>query len=323
MVQQGFGCMGITAFYGGTLEQADGVALLQGVLAEGVTHFDTAEMYRSSFKADDPDVKYNEHVVGAFAEAVGRDKVFIATKLFPGLHGDTGMTTDGALASLDASLERLGTDYVDLWYLHRLPSNHDVKVFMTAAKAAVEAGKVKAVGLSEASAPKIREAHAIHPVAYIQQEWSLLTRNAEELLLPTCKELGITLVAYSPLARNLLANVPTEPPNDWRAKLPRYSPGALAKNAELLGKVREMADSKGCSAAQLSLAWLLEKSRTMGVTCIPIPGTTKLAHARDNIAAEKIRLTTEEMSRLEEIGATVEGDRGGEDYKKMGIEAQL
>jgi aryl-alcohol dehydrogenase-like predicted oxidoreductase len=120
-----------------------------------------------------------------------------------------------------------------------------------------------------------------------------------------------------------LANIPTEPPNDWRAKLPRYSPEALAKNAELLGKVREMADSKGCSAAQLSLAWLLEKSRTMGVTCIPIPGTTKLAHARDNIAAEKIRLTAEEMSRLEEIGATVEGDRGGEDYKKMGIEAQL
>mmetsp|Transcript_22138 Transcript_22138/g.55814 ORF Transcript_22138/g.55814 Transcript_22138/m.55814 type:complete len:324 (-) Transcript_22138:960-1931(-) len=323
MVRQGFGCMGITAFYGAPLDEAAGVALLKDVLAEGVTHFDTAEMYRSSFKPADPDCKYNEHVVGAFAKEVGRDKVFIATKLMPSMHGGDDMTVETASASLNASLERLGTDYVDLWYLHRLPSNHDVTVFMNAAKAAVAAGKVKAIGLSEASAPKIREAHAIAPVSFIQQEWSLLTRNLEELVLPTAKELGITVVAYSPLARNLLASVPTEPPTDWRAGLPRYSAEALAKNAELHAKVVDMAQAKGCSAAQLSLAWLYAKAMALGVDVIPIPGTTNIAHARENIAAESIILTPEEMVALEEIGATVEGDRGGESYKEMGIEGQL
>lgn len=167
------------------------------------------------------------------------------------------------------------------------------------------------------------QAHAIAPVSYIQQEWSLLTRNLEELLLPTAKELGITVVAYSPLARNLLAAVPTEPPSDWRARLPRYSPEALAKNAELQAKVAAMAKTKGCTAAQLSLAWLFAKAKALGVSVIPIPGTTKIAHARDNIAAEGILLSLEEMAALEEIGATVEGDRGDESYKKMSLEGQL
>lgn len=167
------------------------------------------------------------------------------------------------------------------------------------------------------------QAHAIYPVSYVQQEWSLMTRNLEDLLLPTCKELGITIVAYSPLARNLLATVVTEPPQDWRKDLPRYSPGSLAKNAELVQKITKMAEAKGCTSAQLSLAWLFEKAKALGVSVIPIPGTTKIAHAKDNIASEKISLTAEEVSQLEEIGAAVEGDRGNDSYTKMGIEGQM
>jgi aryl-alcohol dehydrogenase-like predicted oxidoreductase len=325
MVHQGFGCMGISAFYGAPLPEADGVQLLEGVHGLGVRHFDTAEAYRSGkpFEPPTPETQYNEVVVGKFAQKVGRNNVFIATKYFPGLHEDTA-APDVVLKALDESLARLQTDYVDVYYLHRLPGDHDVVGFMTAMKAAVAAGKVRAVGLSEASAPKIREAHAIHPVKYIQQEWSLMTRNLEDAIVPTCVELGITVVAYSPLSRNLLAGITTEPPKDWRASLPRYSPENLARNLRLVADVQAVAQAKNCTAAQLSLKWLFQKAKAMGVTVIPIPGTTKLQHAKDNAAAEAITdLTAEEMAKLETIAAAVEGERYEAGFLKRGVEGQL
>jgi aryl-alcohol dehydrogenase-like predicted oxidoreductase len=195
---------------------------------------------------------------------------------------------------------------------------------MTAMKAAVAAGKVRAVGLSEASAPKIREAHAIHPVKYIQQEWSLMTRNLEDAIVPTCAELGITVVAYSPLARNLLAGITTEPPKDRRAVMPRYSPENLTRNLQLVADVQAVAQAKNCTAAQLSLKWLFQKAKAMGVTVIPIPGTTKLQHAKDNAAAEAITdLTAEEMAKLETIAAAVKGERYEPSFLKLGVEGQL
>jgi len=213
---------------------------------------------------------------------------------------------------------------VDIYYLHRLPSNHDVVGFMTAMKAAVAAGKVRAVGLSEASASKIREAHALHPVKYIQQEWSLMTRNLEDAIVPTCAELGITVVAYSPLSRNLLAGITTEPPADWRASQPRYSPENLARNLRLVADVQAVAQAKNCTAAQLSLKWLFQKAKALGVAVIPIPGTTKLQHAKDNAAAEAITdLTEEEMAKLETIAAAVVGERYEAATLKSGLEGQL
>jgi len=160
-------------------------------------------------------------------------------------------------------------------------------------------------------------------VSYIQQEWSLLTRNLEDLVLPTCKELGIIVVAYSPLARNLLANVPTETPRDWRGQNPRYSAENLKANAKVFAQVKAMGERKGCSAAQLSLAWLLAKAKALGVTVIPIPGTTKLKHGKENLVAETISLTEEEMGQLEKIAEAVAGARGNVEYHKMAIEGQL
>ena len=157
----------------------------------------------------------------------------------------------------------------------------------------------------------------------MQQEWSLLTRNLEDSIVPVCAELGISIVAYSPLARNLLANIPTETPTDWRASNPRYSAENLKANKVVFDKVSAMAEQKGCTAAQLSLAWLLSKAKALGVAVIPIPGTTKLKHAKDNIASESISLTAEDMTLLEEIGAAVAGARGDESYQKLAIEGQL
>eukprot|EP00667_Euglena_gracilis_P012852 EG_transcript_13231 len=324
MVQQGFGCMGITAFYGTPMVEADGVALLEQVYKLGVRHFDTAELYRSCspFEAPTPETQYNEAVVGKFAQKVGRANVFIATKYMPFMHGDN-CSAENVAAALDASLERLQTDYVDVYYLHRLPSDHNVADFMKAMVTAVAAGKVRHVGLSEAIGAKIREANAIHPVSYIQQEWSLLTRNLEAEVVPTCAELGITVVAYSPLARNLLTGAVTEAPQDWRATLPRYSPENLQRNLQLVADVAAIAKAKSCTVGQLSLAWLLQKGKQLGVTVIPIPGTTKIQHAKDNLAAEEVKpLTEAEMAQLEAIAGEVAGQRCHEEHVKFNVEAQ-
>eukprot|EP00668_Euglena_longa_P036764 GGOE01047270.1.p1 GENE.GGOE01047270.1~~GGOE01047270.1.p1 ORF type:complete len:337 (-),score=122.68 GGOE01047270.1:390-1313(-) len=307
------------------MPEAEGVALLEGVHALGVRLFDTAELYRSGnpFEPPTPETQYNEVVVGKFAQKVGRANVFVATKYMPMFHGDN-CSVENVTAALDASLQRLQMDYVDIYYLHRLPSNHDVVDFMKAMAIAVAAGKVKHVGLSEAVGSKIREAHAIHPVSYVQQEWSLMTRNLEADIVPTCAELGITVVAYSPLSRNLLSGVVTEPPKDWRGSLPRYSPENLQKNLKLVEDIAAIAKERNCTPAQLSLAWLLQKGKQLKVNVIPIPGTTKIQHAKDNVAAEQVGILTEaEMQRLEAVAEAVEGDRYEAVSVKSAMEGQL
>lgn len=246
----------------------------------------------------------------------------VATKFMPFKWGSK-CDYETVKKSLLGSLDRLGLSYVDLYYIHRQVSLESSLEFAASAKRLKEEGLIKGVGFSEVCGAWIRELNSVVKLTAVQQEWSLVTRNLEEEMVPVCKELDIRIVAYSPLARNLLAVELTETPKDWRGSLPRYQPGNLAKNAALLAEVVALAKTKGCTAAQLSLAWLLEKGAQLGVTVVPIPGTTSLQHATDNINSANINLNDADMAVLEELGAKVSGLRADERYMKMGIEGQL
>jgi len=311
----GFGCMGITAFYGASMEDDKAVELLKAAYDMGYRHFDTAEVYKS-------ETKHNEEQLAPFLKTVPRESFTIATKFWPTAHS---CDVAGVTEAVDASLKRLGLDYIDLYYCHRPQETlEQAEQWMRSMKEVVASGKVKYVGLSEFNPEWTRKLHAIHPVAAMQIEWSLITRNlVEEILLETCKELKIGIVAYSPLARNLLAAPPTDVPEDWRAKQPRYSPENLKRNQELCQKIEELGKARGASAAQLSLAWLYYKAEQLGLDTIAIPGTTKIANAKTNIDSVGITITKEDATVLEELAQLVAGNRGNEQYEGMSIEGNM
>jgi aryl-alcohol dehydrogenase-like predicted oxidoreductase len=319
----GFGCMGITAFYGAAMEDEKAVALMRAVFDRGCKMFDTAEIYRSDFpKPPNENSKWNEEVVGKFIATVDRSAVKVATKYMPmGRNGDLKCVTE----ALDASLARLGTDYVDVYYLHRMPSDglSGLLRWMHSCKQLVTAGKIRNIGLSEVSPDWLRQAHNIHPVHCIQQEWSLLTRNAEESLIPTCAELGVGFVAYSPLARNLLSDDLKAPPSDWRATNPRYSAENFAANRALLANLESLRTAKNASTTQLSLAFLYKMAEKKGLNFAAIPGTTKIANFESNYAALAIDLSDDEMSLLSSLADNVAGARGDAGYIQRGFESQL
>lgn len=282
-----------------------------------------AEIYKSGdIFADNPGDKWNERQLGLYLKTVPRDSFTVASKFFP-YKWDQKCDYETVKNALLKSLERLGLEYVDLYYCHRVTGLEGALEFVASAKRLQDEGLIRSIGLSEIIGAWLRKCYAVAPIAAVQQEWSLLTRNLEDELVPVCKELGVVIVAYSPLGRNLLTGVVTETPTDWRADLPRYSLENLAKNAELVKEVESMAAKHNCTAAQLSLAWLFHKAKQLGVTVIPIPGTTKTKHATSNIQAADVSISDAEMAPLEEIGARVSGERGDEQYKSMGIEAQL
>jgi len=319
----GFGCMGITAFYGQPMEDDKAVELLKAAYDMGYRHFDTAEVYRAEIS--EGVYKFNEEQLGNFLKTVPRDSYTVATKFFPGLHKDESFDVACVTKAVDASLKRLGLDYVDLYYSHRPPQTLEMaEMWMRSIKEVVATGKVKHVGLSEYSPEWTRKCHAIHPVAAMQIEWSLVTRNlVEEILLSCCKELKIAIVAYSPLARNLLAGVQTEVPTDWRKSNPRHSEENLKRNQDLVKQIEELGTKRGANAAQLSLAWLYYKAKELGVDMVAIPGTTKIANAKTNMDSIAVELTKEEAAVLEELGTKVAGDRGNEGYADMSIEGNL
>jgi aryl-alcohol dehydrogenase-like predicted oxidoreductase len=321
----GFGCMGITAFYGAPMEEAAATELLASVYELGYRHFDTAEIYKTGNPfSDDDGGEFNEVVCGKFFATVPRESFTVATKIHPGKHkGKTDYAT--VKAALLKSLARLKLDYVDLYYCHRIPSKSGALEFMASCKRLVEEGLIRHVGLSEICGAWLREAHAVHPVAAVEQEWSLLTRGAvESELAPVCAELGVTIVAYSPLARNMLcAPTVADVSADWRAQLPRFMPENAAANAALMVEVGACAAAHGCTAAQLSLAWLLARAAQLGVRCFPIPGTTKQAHAAENVAGAKVTLTETELALLETFAARVAGERAYASYVSAAIEGQL
>ena len=303
---EGLGCMGMSEFYG-QADEGEAIATIHRALDLGVTFLDTADMY-GPFT--------NEKLVGK-AISGRRDEVVLATK-FGNERGEDGSrigingSPDYVRRAIDASLQRLGVDHVDLYYQHRVDRSVPVEETWGALAEVVRAGKVRHVGISEAAPETIRRAHAVHPVTALQTEWSLWTRDVEDDgVLETVRDLGIGFVAYSPIGRGFLSgqirSVDDLADDDFRKHHPRFQGDNFARNLELVDRVREIADEKGVTATQLALAWVLAQ----GDDVVPIPGTKRVAYLEENAAAAQVELTDKDLARLDEVapqGAAV-GDR--------------
>jgi len=306
----GLGCMGMSEFYGDT-DRASGIATIHRALDLGVTFLDTADMYG-------PFV--NEELVG---EAIRdrRDQVVLATKfgnerLADGTRLGINGTPEYVRAACDASLSRLGVDHIDLYYQHRVDKSVPIEDTVGAMAELVQAGKVRHLGMSEASAATIRRAHTVHPITAVQTEYSLFTRDLEETVLPTLRELGIGLVPYSPLGRGLLTGAISHESElagqDSRrtAYFPRFQGEALKSNLELVGRIKAIADGLDCTPGQLALAWVLAQ----GDDVAPIPGTKRVKYLEENVAALDVAVTQEILDELESAvpASAVTGARYGD-----------
>ncbi|GMH08073.1 hypothetical protein Nepgr_009913 [Nepenthes gracilis] len=302
---QGLGCMGMSAFYGPPKPEEDMIALIHHAINSGITFLDSSDMYGP---------KTNEILLGRALKSGMREKVELATKfgirLVDGkreIHGDPAYVREAC----EGSLKRLDVDCIDLYYQHRIDTRVPIEVTMGELKKLVEEGKIKYIGLSEASASTIRRAHAVHSITAVQLEWSLWTRDVEEEIVPTCRELGIGIVAYSPLGRGFLSYGPKMvekfTKDDFRQYLPRFQAENIEHNKCIFERVSEIAARKGCTPAQLALAWVHHQ----GEDVCPIPGTTKIENLNLNIGALSVKLTPEDMAELEALAAgdAVRGDR--------------
>ncbi|CAA3011789.1 auxin-induced PCNT115-like [Olea europaea subsp. europaea] len=300
---QGLGCMTMTfAIYGPLKPESDMIKLIRHAINSGITFLDTSDIYGP----------YTNEILLAKAKNGMREKVHLATKFGRRIvDGQRDICGDPAYvrAACEASLKRLDIDCIDLYYQHRTDTRVPIEVTIGEVKKLVEEGKVKYIGLSEASASTIRRAHAVHPVTAVQLEWSLWSRDVEAEIIPTCRELGIGIVAYSPLGRGFFSSGPklfeTFSEGDRRKELPRFQPDNLEHNKCLFERVNDMANRKGCTPSQLALAWVHHQ----GNDVCPIPGTTKLANLNENIRALFVKLTKEDMAELESIALTVKGKR--------------
>ncbi|MFC5342297.1 aldo/keto reductase [Brevundimonas staleyi] len=292
----GLGCMGMASFYGTPSDEAQATAVIHRALDLGVTFFDTAEMYGPHT---------NEIQVGK-ALADRRDKAFVATKFGIGWNADrTALKVDGSPANvrraIEGSLTRLGMDHVDLYYLHRVDPDTPIEETVGAMAELVKEGKVRFLGLSEAAPATIRKAHATHPITALQTEYSLWSREPEDEILATVRELGIGFVPYSPLGRGFLSgdikSIDDLEEGDFRRTNPRFMGENFQKNLDLVEAVKAIAHDRGVTAAQLALAWVLAQ----GDHLVPIPGTRRIATLEQNAAATDITLTAEDVEAIEAV----------------------
>eukprot|EP00250_Pteridium_aquilinum_P019409 c24420_g1_i1 orf=93-1112(+) len=310
----GLGCMGLSAFYGTPVEEDVGMDLIRHAINSGASFLDTSDVY-GPFT--------NELLVGKAIKSFPRESIQLATKF--GVVYENGVmvvkgTVDHVRQACEDSLKRLDVDYIDLYYQHRVDTSVPIEETVGEMKRLVEEGKVKYIGLSEASANTIRRAHAVHPITAVQLEWSLWSRDVEENIIPTCRELGIGIVAYSPLGRGFFTGKAIfealDSTDSRMIRMPRFQGENLEKNKVLYERISSLAKKHGCTPGQLALAWVLHQ----GDDVVPIPGTTKKKNFDENMAALKVELSKED---LDEISAAVPASEVVGDRYGAGMEKRL
>lgn len=303
---QGLGAMAMATGYYGSTDEAESLATLRCALDRGVTLIDTADMYGDG---------RNEEFLAPFIRA-NRDGVVLATKFGFAPRADGAYAIDNRpdyiAEAADASLRRLGIDTIDIYYMHRRTRDVPLEESIGAMAELVRAGKVRFLGLSEVTADELRAAHAIHPIAAVQSEWSLFSRDVEEAVVPAAAKLGIGFVPYAPLGRGMLAGkvrADTFEKGDIRGVFPRFSEDHIAANARLVGVIGALARENGVTSAQIALAWVHSRAKAHGLTVVPIPGTRKRSRLDENLKALSLELDRDQLARLDDLGSQVRGMR--------------
>ncbi|XVF06301.1 hypothetical protein REPUB_Repub06bG0035400 [Reevesia pubescens] len=306
----GFGCMGLTGLYNSPLPEEEGISIIKDAFAKGITFFDTADAYGPYT---------NEVLIGKALKQLPREKIQLGTKFGIAGRTPTGVIVKGSpeyvRSCCEASLKRLGVDYIDLYYPHRVDTTVPIEETMGELKKLVEEGKIKYIGLSEPSPDTIRRAHAVHPITAVQTEWSLWTRDIEAEIVPLCRELGIGIVPFSPLGRGFFggkAVVESLPAGTLLASHPRFIGENLDKNKNIYARIEELAKKRQCTPAQLALAWVLQQ----GDDVVPIPGTTKIKNLDQNIGSLRLKLTAEDLKEISDA-VPIEEVAGDKTYDNM------